>query len=192
MSSLLDWRYISKQDRAERQRFTCAEPPKYRYGGGRLRHHPRPWEMDVQSFLRSHVPGPSQVMLAGRDGYGLAALSAWDESPAGAVLLQAVAVTSRLRHQGGAWAVEMMEETLGRIEARALARGGESPLVIARIDRRNTPSAALCSEMGWVRLGPMDAGVTRTIDPLLRTISIIVDLTAATTHLDEWTYSFKS
>lgn len=168
MSSLLDWRYITKLDRAERQGFTCAEPPKYQFSGGRFRHHPRPWEMDVQSFLRRHAPGKGEVMLAGRDGSGLAALSAWDERTPDAVLLQAIAVSSRLRHRGGAWAVELVTETLGRIEARARAVGVEAPLVIARIDRRNDPSEALCREVGMVRLGP------------------VFD----STHLDEWSYSF--
>ncbi len=153
-TSFLDWRFLAKADRIQRQAFTCANPPREHYLTG----HPRRWELEPQKLLRSFVCQDGHVLLGGfdGDGDGIAAMSLWDASNPDDVDLYAVGVANRWRRKGGVVARALMDETLRRILAAPRQGAGPSLVTInARVHRSNDASQRLCADYGFERIEPV-------------------------------------
>lgn len=152
MTTPLQWRPYQKSDRTELQRFICTDPPSKTWDG-RKKVHPRPWELDVQSFVRIHKPRveSGDSMLLGLDEHGIAAICAWSgyANRPGRVLLQAIAVAMRHRRCGGACAKEALATCMGMIDQGARVAGASDLAIEARIHRSNAPSKALFARAGF-------------------------------------------
>jgi GNAT superfamily N-acetyltransferase len=152
---LLHWRYAGKEDEPLREQFICASPPRWIYSRPRGRHHPRPWEIEVQSWI--HPPRPiydDELLLLGLDDQGIGALAWWSEDAGPSdVMLKAAAVDVRYRGQGrgncGPVASELMQETLKRLKQRAMDVRAETITIQANIDQRNVPSTRLFGTAGF-------------------------------------------
>src|ERR1700756_2169779 len=101
MTRTLSWRTAGRGDRAALQAFTCTVPSQrspYR------RHwHPRPWELEVQSFTRGlHPPlAADQSLLAGEDGAGIAGVCLLSQqNDPGLIKIQVLAVAALYRGAG--------------------------------------------------------------------------------------------
>lgn len=128
------------------------------WDGRRTRTHPAPWELDVQSWIRSTTLSSDEAMLVGSDSHGLAAVVAWAEIDGpSSILLQALAVAVRHRGAGGEVAREAVSVAFGEIRERAERFGSSSIVVETRIDRRNRSSRRLAGAVGFIRdveIGP--------------------------------------
>lgn len=163
VSTLLRWRAATTSDVPERQRFVCAEPARP-VGRGRHKTHPAWYELDVQSWLRSHRGHRGETLLIGTDDHGIAAMIAWTEvRDPSEVLLQAVAVAARHRHRGGEHAHEAVVVALEHIEANAVRSGAGALLVEARIHPDNHPSKRLCTDAGFQCASAIDPHLERWI-----------------------------
>jgi N-acetylglutamate synthase-like GNAT family acetyltransferase len=152
VTSLLRWRPFEADDRDALERFVCTDPDK-KIWDGRTKSHPRPWELSVQSAVRTHKPSleRDESMILGLDDVGVAAVCAWARyANPGQVLLQLVAVAMRHRDRGGLCAKEAVETVMTIISADARSAGAVTLLVEARIDRQNEPSKRLFSQAGFV------------------------------------------
>jgi hypothetical protein len=152
VADLLEWRRAVKHDRTLRQSFTCAEPAKRSYVGGRLQ-HPRVWELDVQSWIRQHSLDRDEVMMLGierSEARSIGAVAAWVELDGpGLVLLQALAVAVTHRHRGGEHAREALGIAVSEIEAQALAAELTRFDIVARVHHQNLPSQKLIAGAGF-------------------------------------------
>ena len=161
MSTLLQWRTSTLADVWQRHRFTCAMPARAAWDG-RRRTHPAPYEIEVQSWLRSHVVRHDETLLLGTDDGGIAAMTGWTQvAGPSRVLLQAVAVASRHRHYGGEHAREAITTALGRITADAARTQASTVGVEARIHPDNHPSKAVCAAHGFQYVQDLDPELER-------------------------------
>jgi hypothetical protein len=161
---LLEWRPAARTDRSHLERFACTEPA--RYDRQRRRPvHPRHWELDLQSEIRTLSPTEPGLYL-GFDDTGLAAVYLFSPlSPSQSLLdvrvgeykLRAVAVALRHRHQGGNVAWETITEALATILDDSAVRGYQEARVFGEIHQQNVPSQRMCERRGFRRVGP--AGV---------------------------------
>jgi RimJ/RimL family protein N-acetyltransferase len=157
VTKLLRWRYATKADRRLRQAFTCTDPPRWLWDQRRGKFHPAEWELEVQNWARAHASTSGEFMILGLDQQGIGALSAWVEADRPSdVLLQAIAVAMRYRHQDGSCAKETLSEVVSCIESKARATGADRLLINARIDHRNKSSKRLCAAAGFVYQGDFD------------------------------------
>jgi hypothetical protein len=156
VTSLLDWRlYDKRADNLALRRFTCTDPPTRR-SGSRGSFHPKPWEREVQSFVRQKRPNVpfGEVMILGHElaDQRIGAVCRWAElrNP-GEVLLQCVAVSVyyRYRNSQREYAKEAIETAKSAIAARARVAGSEDVLIYARIHHRNSPSRRMCGASGF-------------------------------------------
>lgn len=153
--SLLSWRAAGRLDRTALQQFTCTVPLRpYRPNQPR---HPKRWELEVQSGIRALQPpvGPDQILLIGEDTSGIAAVTLTAEQDAGPAIvkLQAIAVATRCRGQGGGYADEALQVALEAVETRANNSGLKEFLAVGWIDPRNHASKLMCQRAGFVHLG---------------------------------------
>lgn len=162
------WRDAERDDRPLLQQFCCT-PPAPRGPGRRPLAHPRQWERDVEVWFRTRTPpaGPAEVMrlltddVAVRAAHGLAAISHRQRGLV--VLIQAVAVCMKDRGHGGAVADNAIEDAL----MCAMRLGNEASaatiLVLARVDERNLPSAAMFERAGFGLAGPTEGPFTEWV-----------------------------
>jgi len=139
--------------------FVCTDPPKKPAYG--LSPHRRPWELEVQSYvraLRPPVKRPGEVLLIGeRDGQiGAVVHFAEADDPCN-VFLKVIGVAWELRQlpeaKGGAFGRELMATTVDLIRQRAReAECGDEISVVGHIDENNAASQRLCAEFGFVAL----------------------------------------
>lgn len=155
MPDLLKWGDAEKRHREELQHFICAIPerPIKDAGSGWVPYHPRFWEFDVQLMVRGlgrKVPPPRETtVLVGENADGLAAVSCFTRLDGPSVVhLDLMAVSVRLRGQGGAYAREMVRTTLERIEADAIDAGGLEMKVVGEIYKDNVPCLRLVHSFG--------------------------------------------
>jgi RimJ/RimL family protein N-acetyltransferase len=155
VTSLLHWRGFEKaKDRDALRAFVCTDPEKKTWDG-RRRHHPREWELDVQSSVREHSPNVNngEVFILGfEDDSSVGAVSAWSRyaGEPGRVLLQLIAVSVQRRGCGRAWANEAMAKTLEQVTADAREADAERLLLEARIHRNNRASKRMCEAHGFI------------------------------------------
>ncbi|MFF2275983.1 GNAT family N-acetyltransferase [Agromyces sp. NPDC058126] len=135
----------------------CAEPPRLQYELHRGNFHPRLWELEVQSGLRTlHPPVPeSEALLLAQDDAGdLAAVTRVSfDSDGEQLMVLAVAVRVDLRGQGiGNEALEAGLTTLHRTKAD----NGMDCGIWARIHQDNEPSKRLFARFGFESLGAVE------------------------------------
>ncbi len=158
MSSLLEWRPARRQDRDALKRIECTTPGRKCKHAGRWEvHHPRKYELEVQSAIRSRINPPCQLpnhCLLGWDGDELAAVAFYEELDGPAqVEVHAVAVGMPYRRKGGGWADEMLKTVLDEITLRAHEHGVDFVAVLAWIDGANRPSQDLFRRAGMRQTG---------------------------------------
>jgi len=158
VNSLLTWSDGNRDHRSLLKTFTCTEPPvKRRLRKDRYRYdHPRIWEWQVQSKIRSFEP-PYQYpiqMLVGMDGDRLGAVSVFEELDGpGQVELCFMAVAQHLRRKGGGYADEMWTNTWASIEARAIEQGITVVALSGLVHEGNEFSQKFCRRMGMRHTG---------------------------------------
>lgn len=143
MSAVEDWQAIARNDLPELQAFECADPVTSVYSRSRRqRVHPAPWELEVQSYLRSLKVRAEGLVLVGRDPNGIVAVAHLIPAPKlGGTLIAAVGRANRVRgqHVGD----EALDECVSRVETE---------FVVARIDPRNAPSQRLFARNGFEKI----------------------------------------
>jgi hypothetical protein len=148
----LKWRSAVRSDRTALQEFTCTTKAPRPPGGYRSLPHPRPWELQVQSFIRTlHPPaGPDQAYLLGEDSSGIGAVCVLaDQGTSEIVKIQAIAVSVRHRGQGGAHADAALAAGLDLAGVRARVAGFGQVIVVGWVHPRNQPSQLLCRRAGF-------------------------------------------
>lgn len=121
--------------------------------GRRAAPHPKPYEKDVQSAIRTlstPVGGRDGACLLGFDGGELVAVALWsrmDDADDPLFKLRLMAVSRKVRGQGGAVARECLEEVLARIVAEV--DEGDIATVYGLVDRRNAASQLLLTDNGF-------------------------------------------
>lgn len=169
---VLTWREGAVEDQAQLQTFVCTDPPKSEYRHNiRRKYHPRQYELDVQSmFRRLRLPlrGNGALLML---GYGEAPQPGMSEPLCAAVYL----AYEDDRTDAGEWASayevraiavahEYRNTGLGREALWAALRAAQNttaadddlperdPMVLAKIDIDNEPSARLFESFGFVRV----------------------------------------
>lgn len=95
------WRELTRHDARELQEWICTDPPKRSYVPGRGRTHPKPWELDVQSYFRNSECFRSGLVWAGYDHEGLAAVAQISlDVPDDSAFINAASRAQRLCGQG--------------------------------------------------------------------------------------------
>lgn len=145
-------------DRAALMAFACTEPPRRERLRNMPKVYPRPWERDVEAYIRDfRPPGPAdQTFLVGRDDEGIGAVCAFtrdDPSPDWMIKLQIVAVDNRYRGQGGAVADEAITLAMQTAFDAVASRGHPQVYVFGLIDTRNTASQRMCQRRGFISEG---------------------------------------
>lgn len=151
MSRLLAWREARHEDRATLQGFTCTIPAQLVFGQKR-KYHPKPWEQEVQSGIRDLRPpvGQDQSLLVGEDAEGIAAVCLLaDQGEASVFKIQAIAVATRYRGQGGAHADEALDVTFETAAQRGQDSGRSEIIMISWVDPKNEPSKSLHQRAGF-------------------------------------------
>lgn len=153
----LSWHEAIQADRETLKHFTCADPPqatwdKYRH----QKHHPRQWELDVQSYFRQvkvPVRRPDGLeymyLLKNRDEVLSAAHFGYDTAEE-QFIIYAIARSTSLAGSG------MGAVTLGMTLAflRAVKGHGEFDCaVFARIHPKNEPSKKMFGNAGFEPVG---------------------------------------
>jgi len=142
------WRLAEGADRPLLQRFECTKPaPKEK--GRRAAPHPKPYEKQVQSAIRTlavPVRGRDGVCLLGELDGELVAVALWCRMDADYPLfkIRLLAVATSVRGSGGAVARECLDQVLARIVAELAP--GEVATVYGLVDHRNTPSQLMLTD----------------------------------------------
>lgn len=151
MSRLLAWRAAEHKDRTALQRFTCTVPAQRGFQQQRP-YHPKPWELEVQSGIRALRPPLThdQSLLLGEDAQGIAAVCLLaEQEDARIIKIQAVALATRYRGQGGAHSDEALDVAFEVAEERGRKSGIETVLLVGWVDPRNDASKRLNQRAGF-------------------------------------------
>ena len=147
------WVDADKNHRPLFASFTCTIP-RPRTAHGRTLAHPKPWEYEVQAYIRQLKPPVQRdVTLLGLiDGaLGSVAQFVYQTHPEMPVaLIRVAAVSVEYRGQGGQLADATMEALLSRVATDLDAHGRSQALVVARVNLSNTPSQALMTRHGFM------------------------------------------
>jgi hypothetical protein len=139
-----------RTDRPALQLFTCTEPSKWD-PVRREKIHPRPWELEVQSGIRSQKPpiSPDQHLLLGEDedGLGAVCLLAEQDSPE-IVKLRAIAIAMRHRNRHEGHADEALNMALQSIADRLSKTAITSGVAVGWIHPKNRASKRMCERGG--------------------------------------------
>jgi ribosomal protein S18 acetylase RimI-like enzyme len=145
----LDWCSGEFEHRQPLSEFICADPPKHIYDPHRGRHHPRPYELIVQGYLRGLRPpltGTSALLL-GLDDDGVACASHFGFDDTGEqFMIWGIATAVRCRRQGHGR--ELLDHVVGFLRSEK-AKHGLDCGVFVRIDPMNEPSRALFAGRGF-------------------------------------------
>jgi hypothetical protein len=152
----LTWRSATEQHRTALSQFVCTDPPKQSYDRHRGRHHPRPYELEVQSHLRGlKVPvAPGDALLLGFDEDGIAAAAhfGFDDTQT-QFMIWAVACAHRCRgRRHGREAVEVALQALAATKRHYDLDCG----VFTHVDPRNGASRAMVASAGFEYLDVYD------------------------------------
>lgn len=145
------WRSAVRADRGKLMRFSCTEPGRKNPLNGWKHEHPRPWEYQVQSALRSLEPfyKPPWFLLVGVQGGEIVAAAYYEELDGpGQVHVNLLAVAKKHRRAGGTVARELGQELQGRLIDRALQAEVDEILLTAFVHPENAASRRLCEEAG--------------------------------------------
>lgn len=153
MSRLFVWRTAGHGDRAALQRFTCTVPAQA-VVGQKQRYHQKRWELEVQSGIRALRPPlpQDQLLLLGEDAKGIAAVCLLaDQGDASVIKIQAIAVATRYRGQGGMHGDEALNVALEAAAQRGRKAGRDKIVVVGWVDPRNNPSKLLNLRAGFTQ-----------------------------------------
>jgi hypothetical protein len=150
------------------EQFTCTTPaPRGRHG--RRLPHPRPWELEVQSMIRTRrdlTYGGGRILLgitSARELLAVTAHSPVNNPEAKTVpqqLLAVVAISVSARGQGGAVADKAVERTLADIAGLPEVVRAGCAVILAGVHVENAPSEALLIRQGFeCRQEADDAGL---------------------------------
>lgn len=133
--------------------FTCTSP-RPRSAHGRALAHEKPWEYEVQAYIRQLKPPVlGNVTLLGMVGDALGSVAQFvyqTGSEVPMLLIKVAAVSVQYRGQGGLLADATMEAILGRGATGLAADGRCQALVVARCNLSNTSSQALMMRHGFL------------------------------------------
>lgn len=148
----LRWYSAEAEHRQPLDQFICTDPPKRLYEKHRGPHHPRVWELEVQSHLRGlRVPVAAGDLLGlGFDDAGLAAaIHCGFDDTGSQIMIWAVACALRCRRNG--YGVQAVRLAISTAAATKRALGGDFGM-ITHIDPRNDASRGLFRSQGFVYL----------------------------------------
>jgi len=161
----LIWRDAAREDRHLLQGFRCTIDHT-RNRDGRPLFHPRPWEHELQSYLRRMTPpsGADQRLRLGLDVseklMGVSEQVRIETVGSIAVVkLQALAISVDARGQGGQVADLTLADALIRSADLAHETGASEALVIGWVDPRNQASKGLLTRAGFNRRGNAPGGL---------------------------------
>lgn len=152
----LRWANAEQRHAAQLQQFVCTDPPKRTWDRYRGSHHPRPWEMEVQSHLRGlHLPRPKgEMLLLGFDGSGIAAAFHFGQDDQREhFMIWAGACAQRCKGQGiGTEGLAIVMDTLMATKKHYALDSA----VFTHIDPRNYVSQQLVEGAGFEYLNEYD------------------------------------
>lgn len=159
----IGWTWVSNQDKEALrglQSFQCTtDRPKS--PGGRALRHPKPWELEVQSYFRDRgcgrakKRGTRRLLLARRSGVIVAAadtevsISKDGDGSYVNFFICAVAINVSERGKGGRLARELVQVLKDCAVQKAREGGLPRAKVYGRIDATNEPSVHLVDDMGF-------------------------------------------
>lgn len=153
----LEWRRADASDVSAIQRFVCADPPKRTWDFHRAKKHPFPWELEVQSHIRSLNPGrlaKDEALLVGmRNGEIVSATHICFDIEAQNLMVLAIATQVEWRRRGIStvgleWALDVLDQT--RLAHRL------DCFTMSRIHPENEPSQRLFTRFGFRCVGPVE------------------------------------
>ncbi len=150
---MLVWRSGTKAHQQALCQFVCTDPPKANYDEHRGKHHPRPWELEVQSHLRGQrLPAPPGSAIAlGFDQQGLSAVVEYAFSRSEEqFIITALAVAQRCQRRR--YGTEALQYVLQSLRVTRVNEGVDCG-VFARIDPRNDASRSLFDRAGFEYIG---------------------------------------
>lgn len=170
MNAALTWAELGKEHLSALQNFVCTDPPKPEVSAatGWVGKHPRMYEYDAQQVIRSmgkkwRLP-PECSTIVGSDAEGVAVVSAWTELDGPDwVHLDVMGVAQRLRLPGEENAAKRvgtacMQETLRRIEQKAIEAGARRMNVEGEIYRENWASLRMVEHFGFTYITEAPTG----------------------------------
>jgi len=149
------WRDAIRPDRPLLQAFCCTKPAP-RDKRGRPRPHLRPWERQVEAWIRQLTPpaGHRRVLRVAGDFGTILGVSALriDKvlEPVPIVQLQVIAIHVHMRGTGGSFADQMMADSLQSALRLAVQASKTGAVVLAAVDPRNAPSQRLLRRSGFI------------------------------------------
>lgn len=160
MTRLLTWRTADRRDRPALQAFTCTVPTQR--SPYRPTWHPRRWELEVQSFIRSLRPplSPDQSLLVGEDTEGVASVCLLaQQADLQLIKIQVLAVAVRHRGKGGTYSDEAMDVALETAVERGRKTGLDAVTVIGLVHDRNRAAQRLNERAGFACQGTTPEGL---------------------------------
>lgn len=139
------------------QQFTCTTD-RPRTPGGRKLPHPRRWEWEAQSYLRSasQVLKSGDVLLVGENGVTISACAHMKLTPIDdslEVFIAVAAVNISIRGHGGAVADELLSRCIDAGRKRASEMGRARLIVTGNIHVENFPSQRMVIRAGLEPVG---------------------------------------
>lgn len=156
MAGGFEWRDATRHDRPLLQGFSCTPDPG-RTATDRPLPYQRPWERDVEAWIRVQTPpaGPGEALRIETDDVSVQAVAALvlaDERQAIAIVkIQAIAVSLTVRGGDGTIADAAMTEALSQATRLSAAAGYRRTIVVAWVDERNLESQRLLGRSGFAR-----------------------------------------
>ena len=140
------WRRLSKADQKTLRDWVCTDPAKATYDRHRGKHHPRPWELHVQSHIRGLRPKTEPNLWGGFEGDTLMAIcqlhyDARDE------WLKVCVVSRSITARGLGWGDKTLNHCIQL--AAAWPDSGRAVDLYAQIHAENTPSQNLFLRHGF-------------------------------------------
>lgn len=146
--ALLTWRDACRGDRGKLSLFKCATDPQKQKVPPYGLVHERLYAYKVQCLVRGELTPPYRPPLflrVGTDGDdAIRAVSWFEEEDAGDFFLKLMAIDLALQQTGGAYANEMVVDTLDAITTRGIERGLGVVSVSAIVHEDNHASQNLC------------------------------------------------
>ena len=174
--ALLDWRNFGSEHTDAVRAFQCTTPEKSQYEPGKGKHHPLPYELEVQSYirnLRAPADNTSTVRLGFLDDQLLAVvcMSCIQEQPPEKIHpesmfhIQVVAVDVRYKRSGyGQLAIAESIRIADELNRKHLGGTGAEPApMVALIHGRNVASQELFKKNGFIYDEPFEGGLRQWI-----------------------------
>lgn len=152
----LTWHSAAAQHGQALQQFVCTDPPRRSYEKNRGPHHPRPWELQVQSHLRGlKVPvAQGSALLLGYDQTRLATAIHFGFDDTGTQFM-IWAVARGFAFAGQGYGRRALDRAMASLRSTKTVHGLDCG-VITHIDPRNDASRAMFKSAGFEYLRQAD------------------------------------